>query len=150
MVDVVGPVLITPCQAAKLQEGKGRRSAFGTRHSAKMFSSRQLRFRQPQSGRIYGIGCAKGAICPWPNAECRLPSAPVNDPITRWPDVSIDFLVISPLFLAYTGKEGDPYICKVLMVVVINVRWLRLRAFSSKDLANSARFGRFAEAIHIE
>jgi hypothetical protein len=36
------------------------------------------------------------------------------------------------------------------MVVVINVRWLRLRAFSSKDLANSARLGRFAEAIRIE
>jgi hypothetical protein len=36
------------------------------------------------------------------------------------------------------------------MVVVDHVRWLRLRAFSSKDLANSATSGRFAEAIHIE
>jgi len=36
------------------------------------------------------------------------------------------------------------------MAVVINVRWLRFRAFSSKDLANSARIWRFAEAIHIE
>ena len=73
---------------------------------------------------------------------------PVNH---RWPNhpISVDFLVISHLFLAYTGKEGDPYICKVLMVVVMNVRWLRLRAFSSKDLANSAIW-RFAEAIHIE
>ena len=76
----------------------------------------------------------------------------------------VDFLVITPLFLVYTGKEGDPYICKVLMVVVINVRWLRLRAFSSKDLANSAIWEVFgpssrnngacrgprAEAIHIE
>jgi hypothetical protein len=35
-------------------------------------------------------------------------------------------------------------------VVVDHVRWLRLRAFSSKDLANSARNWRFAEAIRIE
>jgi hypothetical protein len=36
------------------------------------------------------------------------------------------------------------------MEVVINVRWLRLRAIRSKDLANSATSWRFAEAIHIE
>ena len=69
-----------------------------------------------------------------------MPIAPVDYPGTRSSAdaISIDFLVISRLFLVYTGKEGDPNICKVLMVVVINVRWLRLRAFSSKDLANSA------------
>src|SRR6185437_5376432 len=74
-----------------------------------------------------------------PNAICRVSlfvdHLMTGSPIARF---AVDFPVISPLFLIYTGKEGDPNICKVLMVVVVNVRWLRLRAFSSKDLANSA------------